>query len=409
MAILRKEGRRIHVGYSTNVHGSESMEEIHAFLDRFTAAVKDGIIPPDRPMGIDLRLGAALVRELDADSSALDGLRRRLDERGLYVFGINGFPLGDFQAPVVKASVFEPSWLEPERLEITLAMGSILARLLPEGVEGSVSTVAGGYRNHGDTPDHHRRMASAMVRAAGAFADLGQKTGRTVTLSPEPEPDTTMEDLDSILSFYRNHVFPLARRLGPDGEERIRKHLPVNLDACHMSVVFENARETILALLSAGIRVGKSNISCCPAVRDPARNTAGKHFLHALDEPRFLHQTRCRDASGVVRFRLPDLPAFRNMAATDLEDVAEVRTHFHIPLFGGGGKGFTSTRNETVAFLHALLDLTDCQGFAVETYTWHVLGHTPLGEEAGSDLAAGLRAEIGWTLDRLAEAGWRLE
>jgi len=409
MAILRKEGRRIHVGYSTNVHGSESMEEIHAFLDRFTVPVKDGIIPPDRSMGIDLRLGAALVRELDADSSALDGLRRRLDERGLYVFGINGFPLGDFQAPVVKTSVFEPSWLESERFENTLAMGSILARLLPEGVEGSVSTVAGGYRGHGDTPDHHRRMASTMVRAAEAFAKLSRNTGRTVTLSPEPEPDTTMEDLDSILSFYGNHVFPLARRLGPGGEDKIRKHLPVNLDACHMSVAFEDPREIIQALRSAGIRVGKSNVSCCPAVRDPARNAAGRRFLLALDEPRFLHQTWCKDALGVVRHRLPDLPAFRNLAAADLEEIAEVRTHFHIPLFGGGGQDFISTRNETVAFLHALLDLTDCPGFAVETYTWHVLGHTPLGEEAGCELAAGLRAEVGWTLNRLEDAGWTLE
>ena len=408
MATFYNDSRRIHVGYSTNVHRAESMEEVHRYLNQTTSRIRDGFMPPGRPMGIDLRLGSSLVRELTADPRAIDTLRRRLEELNLYVFGINGFPLGDFQAPVVKEAAYRPSWAHPDRLADTIAMGSILARLLPEGVGGSISTVAGGYRPLGDDPATRDIMAEAMVRAAKALSDISLDTGRIITLSPEPEPDTTMEDLSSMLSFYRDHIFPQARRLHARGEDIVHRHLPVTLDACHLSVVFEDPRDTIRALQAAGIRIGKSNITCCPAVLDPAHNPEGRRFLAALNEPRFLHQTRGRDKSGSVPLRLPDLDAFQALRNADLEDITEVRTHFHVPLFGKGGKGFSTTHEDTGTFLRALLELTGCESLAVETYTWNVFGHTPLHEAASSSLDAGLQAELGWTRDRLEEAGWEM-
>ncbi|MBN2489254.1 MAG: metabolite traffic protein EboE [Planctomycetes bacterium] len=408
MTALRKNGREIHVGYSTNVHRSESLANVAAFLDGTSVEVRRRVLPGGGRLGLDLRLGAALVRELTADLARVPELAADLDARGLYVFGVNGFPLGDFQAAVVKDDAYRPDWSEPARLEATEAMGEILARLLPEDGEGAVSTVAGGYRPCGDDATKRDAMAAAMVRAATAFARLREETGRTVALAPEPEPDTTMDDAQSVRRFYRDHLRPAARRLGPRADEILHRHLPVCLDACHLSVGFEEPAATIAALEADGIRVGKANISCCPTVRDPARNPAGRRFLTALDEPRFLHQTRGRDAGGRVRLRLADLGAFRELGAEELADLAEIRSHFHVPLFGLVGHGFATTRDETAAFLAALLERSDAaaMGLAVETYTWHVFAHTPLGRTVGSDLVQGLTREIGWTLETVERLGW---
>jgi hypothetical protein len=403
-------GHTIHVGYSTNVHRAERLDDVLTFLDRATVPIRNRLGLDGRAMGLDLRIGSALARELAGDPDKVDRLRERLAEHDLYVFGVNGFPLGDFQADVVKRAVYRPDWREPGRRDDTLIMGRVLARLLPPGIEGAVSTVAGGYRPmSGDDRGTRDAMARALVDVAAAFADLHQETGRRIALAPEPEPDTTMDDCDSVLSFYREHVFPAASRLGPRGEDVVHRHLPVCLDACHLSVMFEDPGETISTLQAAGVRVGKSNISCCPAVPDPSGNEAGRRFLLALHEPRFLHQTMGRDRSGSIRLRLPDLDALAGVAPAELEGIAEIRSHFHVPLHGAGGEGFTTTRNETETFIQSLLGNSACEALAVETYTWHVLDQTPLGREAGSDLVAGLAEELRWTLERVQELGWRPE
>jgi len=403
-------GHTIHVGYSTNVHRAERLDDVFTFLERATVPIRNRLGLDGRAMGLDLRIGSALARELDRDPRKVDRLKERLAELDLYVFGVNGFPLGDFQADVVKLAVYRPDWREPARRDDTLIMGRVLARLLPPGIEGAVSTVAGGYRRlSGDDRGTRDAMARAMVDVAAAFAELHQETGRRIALAPEPEPDTTMDDCDSVLSFYREHVFPAAKRLGPRGEEVVRRHLPVCLDACHLSVLFEDPGETIATLEAAGIRVGKSNISCCPAVRNPTGNEAGRRFLLALNEPRFLHQTSGRDRSGSIRLRLPDLDAFEGVSPAELEELAEIRSHFHVPLHGAGGEGYTTTRNETESFIESLLGSSSCQALAVETYTWHVLDQTPLGSEAGSDLVVGLAEELRWTMERVRELGWRPE
>jgi hypothetical protein len=164
--------------------------------------------------------------------------------------------------------------------------------------------------------------------------------------------------------------------------------------------------------------VGKANVSCCPAVRDPARNDAGRRFLAALDEPRFLHQAWGADAGGRVILKLADLGDLARVEDAVLGDVAEVRSHFHVPLFHPGGEGFATTRLETEAFNRALLGATDCIGFAVETYTWQVLEATPVGEGTDRDLILGLTGELRWARERLQattragggdgkERGWR--
>ena len=56
------------------------------------------------------------------------------------MFTVNGFPHGTFHGQPVKADVHAPDWRTEERVAYTLRLAEILAALLPDGVDGTIST-----------------------------------------------------------------------------------------------------------------------------------------------------------------------------------------------------------------------------------------------------------------------------
>ena len=84
-------------------------------------------------------------RELLA-GDALARFQDFLAAQQLYVFTLNGFPYGDLGAQPVKEGIFAPDWRAPRRLDYTLRLVDILARLLPAGGEGGISTVPLSYK-----------------------------------------------------------------------------------------------------------------------------------------------------------------------------------------------------------------------------------------------------------------------
>ena len=77
-------------------------------------------------------LSAADARGL-LSGGHLQDFRRFLDDQGLYVAIINGFPYGPFHGTPVKASVYAPDWRDPARVAYTLDLIRILGALLPDG------------------------------------------------------------------------------------------------------------------------------------------------------------------------------------------------------------------------------------------------------------------------------------
>ena len=93
-------GPGTHLAYCTNVHPWRSWDELLGGLGRHATKVREQASPRS-PMGVGLWLPATMLMSGDAPDR-LRSLRGWLDERGLYVFTINGFPYGDFHADVVK-------------------------------------------------------------------------------------------------------------------------------------------------------------------------------------------------------------------------------------------------------------------------------------------------------------------
>src|SRR5256885_13838115 len=140
----------LHLAYCTNIHRGESWPETFAALNKYALAVREKVCP-GKPFAIGLRLSDQASREL-CDKTTLLAFQMWLDQHNCYVFTINGFPYGRFHGTRVKEQVYAPDWTANERVEYTNRLFDLLARLVPEGIEGSVSTVPGSFKPFIKTP-----------------------------------------------------------------------------------------------------------------------------------------------------------------------------------------------------------------------------------------------------------------
>src|SRR5439155_5645471 len=130
--------RFFHLTYCTNIHPGNGWSEVYASLRRYAPALK-ARLAPHSAFGIGLRLSGRESREL-LQGDHLQQFQYFLQEHGLYVFTLNGFPYGPFHQQPVKSLVHAPDCRDEERVRYTLRLIEILAFLLPEKVDGSIST-----------------------------------------------------------------------------------------------------------------------------------------------------------------------------------------------------------------------------------------------------------------------------
>src|SRR5262249_45131439 len=141
--------------------------------------------------------------------------------RGLYVFTLNGFPHGPFHRQAVKGAVHAPDWREEERVQYTLRLVAVLARLLPEHTDGGISTSPLSYKPWVGTGDAAtwRHMTCQVVRVAAALVQAHLESGRLIHLDIEPEPDGLLENSAELARFYTDWLLPKGGRMLAEGLE----------------------------------------------------------------------------------------------------------------------------------------------------------------------------------------------
>jgi sugar phosphate isomerase/epimerase len=323
-------GDGLHLTYCTNIHPAVGWEAVLESLRAHAPALK-ARLSPDAPFGIGLRLSGAESEEL-LQGSRLADFRGWLDAEGLYVFTVNGFPHGTFHGEPVKADVHAPDWRTDERVAYTLRLAEILDALLPDGVDGTISTNPLSYGPWLDEDG----LAAATLNMVRVGDEL---RGTRVALAIEPEADGALATIGDLVRWW------------PDALDAT-----VCFDACHSAVAYEDPDEVLDALDAAGIRVGKAQLSAALTV--PA---AARAELRAFADPIYLHQVT---EQGSLR-TWPDLP---EALAADA-DGAEWRVHFHVPIFVERYGALESTQDH----LRRCIERVDTPHLEIETYTWDVL------------------------------------
>ncbi len=382
----------IHLAYCTNIHRGENWRETFDSLNQYALAVRQQACP-DRPYAIGLRLSDQASREL-ADRAVLLAFQKWLDQHNCYVFTINGFPYGRFHGARVKEQVYAPDWTANERVEYTNRLFDLLVRLLPAGVDGSVSTVPGSFKSFIQTPEQGRSIRDNLWRCVEHIAALSERSGKSLHLGLEPEPLCYLETSEETVSFFR------ALSGYRPNDQRLDAHLGVNYDTCHLAVEFEEPREAMGRLRHHGIRISKLHFSSALKVRPtPEVRTALKAFADDI----YFHQVVARSEDGdVARFKDLDVALANPDQALRAPRSEEWRIHFHIPLHSKPTALFDTTTDPLLGVMDILkADPRLCSHIEMETYTWEVLPPELKNRTVVDQLAA----EYQWTLARLAERG----
>lgn len=368
-----RTGQDFHLTYCLNIHPGESWEEQKTAIARWASEVKSRV-SPDAAFGLGLRIGCRAAAEL-SDPRVRRDVRSALEGAGFYAFTVNAFPYGAFHGTAVKEAVYAPDWRTRERLDYTIAVAEILADLLPEGVDGSISTVPCSYRKWIRSEEEEKAMVSNLAAIAEALESVERRTGKRIALALEPEPDCFLETTADCVRFWNRALLPwgvaaLGARAG--GVERaeacLRRRIGVCLDTCHMALQFESPEASLRALAAEGIAVPKVQLSAAP--RGPVTADVVTR-LGAFVDKVYLHQTRIKRSDLTVE-KWGDLTE-EALSSLVPDRSAEIRSHFHVPLhFRGAGDLGSTVGDLTSAFFQTAMR-GGCRHLEIETYTYGVL------------------------------------
>ena len=372
---LNQLSGNVHLTYCTNIHAGQSWQDIRASLDEYVPAIKS-TVAQSQPMGIGLRLSgeaAAVARQPEA----LASFRDQLSVLGAYVFTINAFPFGPFHGVRVKEDVYLPDWRDRERVAFTANSAAVLAGILPDGIEGSISTVPGAFKPNGRSSEAVAAMARNLMMAVADLVDLKRRTGKHIALALEPEPCCFLETTDESIAFFEGVLLKpeTLDMLGgitgvgrSEAEILLRRHLGICYDVCHGSVEYEDTVAALDRLLAAGIAIPKIQLSA--AMRIPAMTKGLIDAVMRYNDGVYLHQSIVRRGDHLSRHvDLPDAVTAFGEGQAD----GEWRIHCHVPVFLADLGEISSTRSDLVATLAALRQRTRSSHLEVETYTWDVL------------------------------------
>lgn len=395
----------IHLTYCTNIHPGETWPEVFANLQKYIPNLKSRL-SPEAPFGIGLRLADVAAKEL-LESNNLAQFQKWLTEQDLYVFTLNGFPYGGFHRQVVKDQVYAPDWSKQERLDYTLNLTKILATLLPAGLTGGISTLPLSYKPwwQADQANAETVFNNSCINLALVVAEMiriRDETGKLLHIDLEPEPDGLIENTSEVIDFYQNWLLPIGGKYLSEklniqqtlAETKLLEHVRLCYDTCHFSVEYEEPKSVFTTLQSAGIKIGKIQISAAIQVKLPAeaeKRSLIVERLRPFAESTYLHQVIERQSDGTLH-HYPDLVT----ALPHLEkSVAEEwRTHFHVPIFIRDYQILESTQDDIATVLKLLQTNNACQHLEIETYTWDVLP-----AEMKIDLLTSIQREYEWVLN----------
>ncbi|MEH2198280.1 metabolite traffic protein EboE [Nostoc sp.] len=404
---ITKDGN-FHLTYCSNIHPGESWLEVFANLEKYIPELKSRLSPTEA-FGIGLRLADIAAKEL-LQNNNLAQFKAWLKQHNLYVFTLNGFPYGGFHRQVVKDQVYAPDWSTQERVNYTLNLTQILSVLLPEGLDGGISTLPLSYKPwwQKDQATFDTVLKKSCLNIALVVVKMiriHEETGKILHIDLEPEPDGLIENTSEVIDFYQNWLLPiggnyLSEKLNIEhhlAENKLLEHVRICYDTCHFSVEYEEPQSVFERLQSVGIKIGKIQISAAIQVKIPAdaekRNLIVER-LRPFAESTYLHQVIERRSDGTLH-HYPDLITALPHLEQSLAE--EWRTHFHVPIFIHDYQVLQSTQDDIATVLQLLQTNNACSHLEIETYTWDVLP-----AEMKIDLLTSIQREYEWVLKEFA-------
>jgi hypothetical protein len=365
-----------HLSYSTLVHPGDTWAEMKNSLETFVPGVKQRV-SPDHAFGVSLRISAASAKTLSDSAEERVALSTFLAENDLYVYTVNAFPYGPFKGAEVMERVYEPDWATDDRVDYTNSVADILAEISPTWVSPSIQTAPLAFAPNVVDDDYIDLFTTNLLRVVAHLVELEQRTGRRVKLALEPEPACFLETTAETVTYFTERIFTpagiaelaiLASIPLSEAEGAMRRYLGVVFDIGHQSVGFEDIPASLKSLVNAGIPIFKLQEAAALWVKELSLEMLPA--LRVFTDTIYLSQTTVRREGEVTKY----LNLGEALDAFEADPrPAEMRTHFHVPVFLEELGPFRTTRYtvEQALRMHRETPLSD--HLEIETYTWDVL------------------------------------
>jgi sugar phosphate isomerase/epimerase len=378
--------------YCTNIHPAHGWNEVLSSLRRYAPALRKRLAG-DRLFGVGLRISADEATEL-LETGRLQEFRSFLADQGLYVALINGFPYGSFHGDRIKEQVFAPDWRDRRRVEYTLNLARILKQLLPEDLDGGISTCPLSFKAWIKTDADWQTITDNVATVAMELAKVRRETGRIIHLDIEPEPDGLVETANELIAFFKKHLlvqgverWTSVEGISPEqARTQLLDHVQACFDTCHSAVEFETPGDALRAITDAGIKIGRIQLSSA------LESESHRPELEQFADSTYLHQVIAKGSGNELR-HLGDLS---EALSGDREPSAEWRIHFHVPIFASYYSGMHSTQKHLQEVLEYIASEQVTTHLEIETYTWDVLP-----PELKLDLLDSIEREYRWVIDHL--------
>lgn len=390
-----------HLSYCTNIHSGETWQEHFNELNKAIPFIKDKVSPA-LPFGIGLRLSNTACTDL-SEVANISAFKKWLNTNNCYVFTMNGFPFGNFHAKPVKEEVYSPDWATQDRVTYTIRLFDILKELLPEEMEGSISTSPLSYRHWFKSRKEiicaYEKCTMNILEVVVHLIKVHLDTGKILHLDLEPEPDGLLENSTEFIEWYKNYYIPLGidfieRNFGVTGNKAhilLKRHLRLCHDVCHSAIAFEETEEVIKELKKHQILIGKVQISSALKIHLKDNRHEKIKYLSRFNEPIYLHQAIAKDEQDNI-YKFKDLTEALDQLVQ--EKFYECRVHFHVPVFSESFDLLSSTQS---TILETLSGRKICDHWEVETYTWNILPadfQLPINES--------ISRELEWVLNKMS-------
>lgn len=407
---VKKKWQQAELTYCANVHACSHLADLAANLGKYFTPVRKQRNLSSMYSG--LWLANTVATEIIADEHKLAYFKEILNEHGVCLTSLNGFPYGDFHARVVKENVYLPDWADPKRLRYTQNLADILANCLPENVsKGAISTLPLGYKKRWQI-EKTQQAAEQLINLTKYLILLEEKTGKQIQIGLEMEPDCVLEFTDELVSFFLDLLIPQAIQAGINKQQLLR-YIACCYDTCHQAVMFENTHHALTKIKQAGIEICKIQISNALACQLSTKEDINE-LCRLFNDPKFMHQCSLQGQSLI---KLDDLEQqtlqviFNQHSDLQKSSVQKktlaCRVHYHVPIhlqdislkdvnIQKTKPSFIATTQD--AILSTLDFLQENQQIKpyieIETYTWlHFLSQRTV---KNASLVDGLLAEFSW-------------
>lgn len=378
------------LAYCANVHPCCDTEQLIENLSEFTVKIRNS--REVQSMEAGLWLSDDVVSEILADNSLFERFVSQLESSHVHLTSLNGFPQVNFHQEVVKDKVYRPNWADVRRVDYSVRLARLLARVMPKTKSlGVISTVPLGYSSDW-SPSEETKAFKNIFSLVDQLLEIKRETGKSISFAFEMEPDCVLENTNQLINFF-SRLFICASDFGYQLED-VKTHISVCFDTCHQAVMNEDISSVLSRIEEAGIRISKIQVSNAVSLHVTNGNDVFE-LCSMFAEEKFLHQTLVVFPSGQSEL-LPDLneQALLHLLSTSPNGYT-CYVHFHVPIFLQKiSERILTTQTAIIDTLKFLQTSKSKPVIEIETYTWLNYLQTQLSDNDA--LIRGICDEFSW-------------